>query len=322
MGEEMKKIFIIGNGFDIKHHLKTTYQDFACFLYKENPDVYLNFDSIVTNQYGEDTISRKTAIDTLWKVLKDSMVGDDWNNFEENLGNLDFDSIDDGVEVIQEKDRITGELDINHSMTDENYGSVYEVPLLAFNDWLPKIFSEWLMNVEEEKFPKPIDNIKKYIDEETFFINFNYTHTLENVYGVDSKHILHIHGVIDDIDKIILGHAKLKDSASNKYVNYYINREESQKKIIKRLEKNTTQGIKNLHDFIHDNKLYDVTQVIISGHSVSDVDMQYFCELVNELNNKNLELLIDKYNYKEIKDKLEKNTKCDFNYKIRAICLG
>ena len=44
------------------------------------------------------------------------------------------------------------------------------------------------------------------------FLNFNYTHTLERLYGIASERILHIHGQIGDKwDKIELGHDGIVD---------------------------------------------------------------------------------------------------------------
>ena len=36
------------------------------------------------------------------------------------------------------------------------------------------------------------------ITQDSVFINFNYTKTLENLYGINSHNILHIHGCVDE----------------------------------------------------------------------------------------------------------------------------
>ena len=48
----------------------------------------------------------------------------------------------------------------------------------------------------------------KLIIQDSIFINFNYTKTLENLYGINQSNILHIHGCIDKYEDLILGHGK------------------------------------------------------------------------------------------------------------------
>lgn len=43
---------------------------------------------------------------------------------------------------------------------------------------------------------------------DSVFINFNYTKTLENLYGINQHNILHIHGCVDEDEDFILGHGK------------------------------------------------------------------------------------------------------------------
>ncbi|WP_276495249.1 AbiH family protein [Bacillus nitratireducens] len=41
----MSKLFLIGNGFDIDHDLKTAYEDFRKYLLKNNSEI--NMDSLI-----------------------------------------------------------------------------------------------------------------------------------------------------------------------------------------------------------------------------------------------------------------------------------
>lgn len=61
----MKTLYILGNGFDIAHGLKTKYSDFYKYLL-ENKDTQTFLYNII-NAYG--------TYDDEW-----------WNTFEENLG--------------------------------------------------------------------------------------------------------------------------------------------------------------------------------------------------------------------------------------------
>ena len=43
---------------------------------------------------------------------------------------------------------------------------------------------------------------------DSYFITFNYTLTLENLYGINPQRILHIHGCVNYDEEFILGHGK------------------------------------------------------------------------------------------------------------------
>ncbi|PTJ40227.1 hypothetical protein BU021_07410, partial [Staphylococcus simulans] len=67
-------LYIIGNGFDIDHGIKSSYYDFKKYLKTsadDNANLFLN---ILEKSYTKDD-------DNLWK------------NLEENIGNLDLNSV-------------------------------------------------------------------------------------------------------------------------------------------------------------------------------------------------------------------------------------
>ena len=73
------RLYIIGNGFDLAHGLKTTYFDFAEYLKKESP----GFFNYLNNIYNEDEL---------------------WSNFEEALGKLNIEKVNYIENIIGIKD--------------------------------------------------------------------------------------------------------------------------------------------------------------------------------------------------------------------------
>jgi hypothetical protein len=49
--------------------------------------------------------------------------------------------------------------------------------------------------------------LQLHIDPSAKFISFNYTSTLENQYHISPQNVLHIHGIANEEDRIVLGHA-------------------------------------------------------------------------------------------------------------------
>lgn len=59
------------------------------------------------------------------------------------------------------------------------------------------------------------DNKIEIESEDAFFISFNYTLALENLYNIYSSRILHIHGCLND-DEYIIGHGRAYDEVKEK----------------------------------------------------------------------------------------------------------
>lgn len=71
--------------------------------------------------------------------------------------------------------------------------------------------SEVELNMKSPKL-----KFKKMFTKEDLFISFNYTHTLEKIYKVDYKNILHVHGEVGK-SNLLLGYVK-GEFSPEKYV--------------------------------------------------------------------------------------------------------
>lgn len=82
----MMKLFIIGNGFDLKHGLKSNYEGFKKFVYKKNKKIYDDFSqkmSCYLDRNDKPLFNEKT-----WSNLEDCIVqlyDIDWDHYIFNL---------------------------------------------------------------------------------------------------------------------------------------------------------------------------------------------------------------------------------------------
>lgn len=106
-------------------------------------------------------------------------------------------------------------------------------------------------------------------------MTFNYTETLEKVYGIPSKNILHIHGRVGG--NIIFGHGNsLFDNSRYTHSNW---------PFLVDAYMELTNGFNGLRKPVHSiiinnasfwNSIADVREIYVWGHSLGDVDWPYF----------------------------------------------
>lgn len=185
----MKHLYIIGNGFDLFTGLRTSYADFKRWLYHEYIFVYENM---------------KAAY---------NMDGEWWNNFEVNLGELDIHqyvrnftppekSAEETIKQIKERNN---NLNSTNFIADRHIESTCARRLRGLLDILQYCFERWVTDCQSMITDPQYTYIK--IDD-SYFINFNYTDTIEWLYKVPDERVLHIHGRASKHDKLIFGHNK------------------------------------------------------------------------------------------------------------------
>lgn len=150
-----------------------------------------------------------------------------------------------------------------------------------------KLFTEWVLQIQltEEAYTKKI-----YLYNNSVFLSFNYTNTLEKLYKVQAKNILYIHNkATNNKSTLILGHSR--NPISIKSLNPVINNDYADidvrvweaNEIIDNYFNSTykkTQEIirKNNHFF---KSLKRVKNVLVLGHSMSKVDFPYFKKIID-----------------------------------------
>ena len=166
------KLFIIGNGFDLAHDLPTRF----------DPDF--------------KNIARKYEQDSFWDLYQ-SREGDIWSDFENLLGYPDFNTLEEifyGYEPDylsdreSDRERIIHQVQLNGNLQDALYAFAYEA-------------EESLCNIQANDF------IERILDSAGYYITFNYTHTMEEIYNIPREQILHIHGEVGE-NNLELGYPK------------------------------------------------------------------------------------------------------------------
>lgn len=260
---------IIGNGFDLYHGLPTTYYDFACYILSHDEEFYILMANMFGFSYG---ISRGFPSDEIDFAIDDLGY---WRYFEEKLGYLNplwlegslvddlHLEIPDAVDLEVEGSENVDEIKRRMSLWIDNYVDVEENYLIVKN------------NIGEARIN---------LSEEDAWVSFNYTHTLEKVYGIED--VLHIHGEGHSNELLIIGHgndeaienlkenlSKLEentfDQASRNRENEYL----AEIDILESLRKPVYLCISDLKRYI---EYYpSINNIIVWGMSLSDVDMPY-----------------------------------------------
>ena len=283
-------LYIIGNGFDRHHNLKTSYYHFSIYLKEKNINLY---------NLLEDYIAYPNTDD------------DCWYRFEENLASFDIDSL-----VEENKDYLP---DIaSDDFRDRDlyvFPDVMSEKLKNLTTDLLEIFEQFILEVETPKSAN--DNLVE-LNKEALFFNFNYTPTLEHLYGVNNSNILYIHNKAGS-EEIILGHGidpknfkeekevmpdGLTDEEKEQWYekqndnwdySFDTGREEIYKYFAESY-KPTLNIIESNYSFF--SSLGNVKSIYVFGHSLSIVDLPYFQKIVESIS-KETKWIVSFYDFDE-----------------------
>ncbi|SES28729.1 Bacteriophage abortive infection AbiH [Butyrivibrio fibrisolvens] len=306
MNNNNVNLFVIGNGFDLAHNLPTNYSDFKEFLkekcdacrnvYDDNGKLKQKCPELPGPQIhysGKDGIGnvladyKQEAAVLYWlieRAAKRNRQGiKDWADFEELLMKIDFDSVD----------------------IEEEYDMQALCDTVAD---LSGMFFEWITKavVIDETLPK-LTSICQVADADSdIAINFNYTETLETVYGFKPQNICYIHGkrtqnppaeyeqqyiwsLGEGKNGLVLGGPEPKNPRKDPYIS-----------IRGDLIKNTEMTIFSNEAFFGRIKDNNIQNIYSYGFSFSRADMPYIRKICDELNNRKAIWHIFIYDNKDI----------------------
>ena len=264
----MANIFIIGNGFDLAHGLKTSYNDFRIYLQEEIFNTNKQNTSFINPRSlkkGEGLDLSETAL--LLANLITLTEGALWKDIETSLGKINY----------------------SYLLNDNNSKSDIVMLAKCIEMTMPQIrylFKHWIKSIDVQNVEMN-SNFFKFINPKTdLFFTFNYTNLLQKIYG--AKNVCHVHGFSDNI---IFGHGKddilrLKPHRIEK------------EKILNEQSKSQKHKIERQNTFYQTSKIqYNEQQTAISYLTYDDV-----CLCMSELNYKNpfyqrLQLLKNKMMY-------------------------
>lgn len=245
----MTKLYVIGNGFDLCHGLPTGYDRF--------------------HEFARDTLNKA---ETYYRfALADTGP---WSDFEKSLGCFDWHSFyeaHDNTDVTAEDFRLSEAYGLEDDLTEQAESHVNAIR---------KCFKEWIDGIDvsavERKF--------SFTPEDRFF-TFNYTLTLQSVYGIEDERVFHVHGRSDGCNELIFGHGKsMKEEpevneggGSNRTI--FSAAEDSAKYPFYALQKPVSKVIEE--NRIWFEALRDVVDIVVIGHSLNGIDLPYFQRIAN-----------------------------------------
>ncbi len=194
-------LFIIGNGFDLMHRVKSSYYHFR------------------------DSIGKRSIVsETMESYIRKP---DLWGDFENNLAYLDrammMGMLDDWLEdfgVLEQDDENFSAADFFAALDT----ATQAIDVLTYQ--LPKRFRLWINSLTVDASYAPLGPI---LQKGSQFITFNYTEFLETIYGIPASKILYIHGDRrDKKQKLVLGHGRDEEEVFNEWRQANLNRREYQ----------------------------------------------------------------------------------------------
>lgn len=256
--EPASTLIVIGNGFDLDHGMATGFGHFRRFLEDCNDRILAGLESI-----GEYV-----------GVPPEEM----WCDFEKYMEGLGSDYLNDyNAEMVRElvpyysddfRDRDNHTLEVLYDMD------------LFWIDSLKAAFYEWISSVE-------LPNAKKYqIDAtESLILNFNYTTTLEDVYGIPTSRMIHIHGTARTMDSLIMGHSSRLDPRE---LNASLGGDDARLRLaydqcsdfLSKFYKPVESIAAKLDDCLEHYPC--IEKIIVLGHSYNKIDQPYFRVIANK----------------------------------------
>lgn len=309
----MKKFFIIGNGFDIQHGIKSKFSDFHAFM----RSLYMN-EEIRDNSFNDffpwrysvpksrgvcgkfddselidvfgflDYCLTKSENKEAWFNF---YVNSDWSSIESTLATLDL------CEFFQE------DFPSLHTSEEDKAYDIAE----CFK-YLYKIFWIWVKKINIDSVV-PIDAFKELFDcDNDIFFTFNYTRTLEDVYG--ARQVRHVHG--EQGKGLLFGHEKVTDingyCVRNNIPDYCSH---AIKVLMEITEKDTEKNSSNMapyYTFLDK----DITDIYSYGFSFSEVDLPYIRDICKSIDTSKIVWHLSDFDSKERREE----------YKRRLISCG
>lgn len=266
-------LFILGNGFDLMHNVRSSYYAFRDSIGKNNSlrttlEFYLTPEDIWAD--FEDSLARFNV-----GAMASSELIEDWLDM--------FDAFDEDASVA------------SFYMAAEWAGE----PMRTIGDELPSRFRRWVDSLAVGTADRPL----KELFRNSKVLCFNYTEFVETMYGVPNEDVCYIHGSRKrkkghPLEKLILGHLPgasddaydFDDSHRRGPKNPFRRKmvELAQENAIRIISEWDEELTKDSRKIINEHKdffdgLSGITAVVTIGHSFAPVDQDYFAAVVAAL---------------------------------------
>lgn len=255
-----KKLYILGNGFDLRHGILSNYADFKEFLRGNNWKIF--------------------------RLVEEYLpVGDDWSSLESAFGEIDVDYMVETNSVFLPSYAAADWSDSGHHDFQYEIGSIVS----CLSEILIDEFANWIKQI---KIPDAASakNTLSTLDVGGLYLSFNYTSTLRSVYSVSASNILYLHGAAAISDShLVLGHAWSPNERRS--LNDRPDIEGQDTRVTEAydiIDSYFSATFKPSAEIILKNEAFfaelgEVEEIFVLGHSMSDVDHSYFDEVVRRI---------------------------------------
>jgi hypothetical protein len=255
-------LYIIGNGFDLHHGIPSSYKAFGEYIRKHDSGTY-------------DVVEKYFDVDAQF-----------WAEFEERLASFDSDSLIEDASDFLVSYGAEDWSDASH----HDYQYEIEQAVGAISATLRLRFAEWIRQLA---IPSASDIAGRGVpvDPSAVFLNFNYTASLQGLYGVPESNILHIHGsAASPTDHLVLGHGWEPEPNPDPY-RFERDPEDADVRVVegqRLIDRYFKDTFKPTSQIIEKNAAFfaglsGVDKIFVMGHSVSEVDHPYFREVISKI---------------------------------------
>lgn len=290
------KLIICGNGLDIHVGLDTSYKAYRRYL--ENEKVFDGKKAISIIENSCFFVPRNTDC---WSDLENALSFDCEKYIRGYLDAFDRDTDINRYGTCISQIKAAGEF-------------LKQSPKEIARDFTNSWFWEWIarqyyLNIEEICETRKKDILFNIIDKDSVCINFNYTHTLEDLLGLREEQILYIHNRLpnkrntlfdqfdferdilspsrkqfqfgsvknnlDEWNKLI---ASVQISSSGKLINIKELRDELIQ-IYMAFSKDLSNNYSTLEEFIKGYEK-EISEIYVLGHSILGVDEPYYADVI------------------------------------------
>ncbi|WP_026784847.1 bacteriophage abortive infection AbiH family protein [Pleomorphomonas koreensis] len=253
-----RRLFIIGNGFDLHYGIDSRYSDFASYLEDVDQQTFRVADEYVVPEK------------------------DLWSYLEERFAEIDVDRIEEYAENFLASYGADDWSDSGH------HDYEYEIERIcdSISLKLRGHFGDWIRQLE---IPNHTATPVQCIDPAALFLNFNYTATLQRLYDVPDGRILHIHGAASDATAdIILGHGWERQAAD---LHSRLTNEDTDVRVaggFQLIDELLAKTFKPTREILARNSAFfaslaSVTEAFVLGHSLAQVDEPYFRAVIDHV---------------------------------------
>jgi hypothetical protein len=273
---EMNKLYVIGNGFDKHHKMPCGYGDFKNWLINNRHDVYNN----LVRLYGDVDVD-------WWSKFEENLTNFDPNRYPNEVGRTPFFELQRKlVELYGEEGRAAID---NYELADmDGIANRYHLAeaiahfeMERLNQDLNEAFGEWVRSIDVPANAECVENL----DTDATFFTFNYTRTLEDLYGVDEDRVLHLHGSVDN-GRFVIGHGLSveemldRDTEENAYErdpDDDMGEDEARLELFQVIADQLRKPVEEIMDMNsnHFNDLEAINEMEVLGFSYSKIDLPY-----------------------------------------------